>query len=92
MNIINAKRNMDIPFEFLDILPVLSKLIEKVLNLRIRKHIATFEILPDTQSGFTRNHGCVTALLGVTDDILRAVDNNQLTAVVLLDYFKAFVK
>ena len=74
----------------ISILPVLSKLIEKVLNLQIRKHLATFEILPDTQSGFRPNHGCATALLGVTDDILTAVDNNQLTAVVLLDYSKAF--
>ena len=83
------------PVEYKDlrpisILPILSKLIEKVLNMQIREHLDKFKILPPTQSGFRASHSCSTALLKVTDDILSATDKNKLTALILLDYSKAF--
>lgn len=74
----------------ISILPVLSKLIEKILNAQIREHLNKFDILPETQSGFRPNHSCATALLKVTDDVLSATDNNELTVLILLDYSKAF--
>lgn len=74
----------------ISILPILSKLLEKVLNLQIQNHLKENNILPDIQSGFRPNHGCSTALLKVIDDILSARDTNKPTALVLLDYSKAF--
>ena len=74
----------------ISMLSVLSKLLEYVLNGQMRAYLSDFNILPDNQSGFRPNHGCVTALLKVTDDILSASDNNKLSALVLLDYSKAF--
>lgn len=74
----------------ISILSVLSKICEKVLHAQLCKHLELFQILPDTQSGFRKNYGCATALLEVTDDILRSTDTGNLTALVLLDYTKAF--
>ena len=45
---------------------------------------------PETQSGFRSGHSCSTALLNVTDSILRALDEGLCTILVLLDYSKAF--
>ena len=60
------------------------------MNNQIKCHLQNNDILPPNQSGFRSNHSCSTALLKVTDDILSVSDNKKLTALVLLDYSKAF--
>lgn len=47
-------------------------------------------MLPCTHFGFRAGYGCSKALLGVYDDILRAIDVGKLTTFILLDYLKAF--
>lgn len=74
----------------ISILPVMSKILEKILNIQIRRYITEFNILPDNQSGFRAQHSCTTALLNVTDDIIAASDTGKVTALILLDYSKAF--
>lgn len=74
----------------ISILPTLSKIVERILEWQIREYIADKGILPDVQSGFRKHHSCTTALTKVTDDILTAIDHGELTALVLLDYSKAF--
>lgn len=85
------------PSEFSDlrpisILPALSKVFEKIVNQQMRAHLDANGLLPDFQSGFRPQHGCISGLLKVTDDILEAADKGLLTALVLLDYSKAFDK
>lgn len=46
--------------------------------------------LPAHQSSFRKRYSCTTALINITDDIIRATDSGMLTALVLLDYSKAF--
>ena len=58
----------------ISILPILCKLLEKVLNMQIQNHFEGNNVLPDIQSGFRPNHGCGAALLKVVDDILSARD------------------
>lgn len=74
----------------ISILPVLSKLLEKIMNCQIREHINMYNILPLYQSGFRAGHSCTTALLGVMDDIITDIDSGKTTALILLDYSKAF--
>lgn len=74
----------------ISILPCLSKLIEKIMEIQMKDFIEKNNILPSIQSGFRQGYSCATALLHVTDDIIRATDNGQSTALVLLDYSKAF--
>lgn len=74
----------------ISILPCLSKILEKVLVAQIQQHLDDQGILPKTQSGFRRGYSCTTSLLNITDDILRAADDNRLSIMVLLDFSKAF--
>lgn len=74
----------------ISILPTFSKLLESILNAQLREYLGKNNILPVHQSGFRPQHSCTTALLHITDDILRANDEGKLTLLVLLDYSKAF--
>lgn len=85
----------DIPTQLKDlrpisILPALSKVLEKAVSLQIKVHLEIYNILPQFQSGFRANHSCTTAVAHITDDIIKATDNEMLTALILLDYTKAF--
>nr|CAI5833419.1 unnamed protein product [Callosobruchus analis]CAI5834750.1 unnamed protein product [Callosobruchus analis]CAI5835567.1 unnamed protein product [Callosobruchus analis]CAI5840243.1 unnamed protein product [Callosobruchus analis] len=72
------------------ILPVLSKLIEKVIALQLMEYVECKRILPDVQSGFRKKHSCSTALLQIIDDVLAARDIGEFTVLILLDFTRAF--
>lgn len=74
----------------ISILPTLSKILEHIMNNQIRAYLDVNSLFPSFQYGFRKGYGCVTALLNVTDDIIRATDDDLLTVLVLLDYSKAF--
>ena len=83
------------PTEFKDlrpisILPTLSKVLEREVESQLREHVTKYDLLPDTQSGFRPLHSCETALLNITDDILRGTDEKKVTALILIDFSKAF--
>lgn len=72
------------------ILPVLSKVLERVVMKQILEYLDSCNIIPKFQSGFRRGHGTETALLNVTDDISEASDMGLSSILVLLDYTRAF--
>nr|XP_022910667.1 uncharacterized protein LOC111421719 [Onthophagus taurus] len=74
----------------ISILPVISKILEKIIADRLREHLDKFNILPMRQSGFRKGYSCTAALLDVTDDIVREIDQKNVTILILLDYSKAF--
>lgn len=74
----------------ISILPTLSKILEKIMENQIRIFLNQFNILPLHQSGFRANHSCESALAHVTDDILRAADENKVSTLISLDFSKAF--
>lgn len=83
------------PKDFKDLRPIhiissLSKILEKAIYLQINNYISEHNLLPDHQSGFRSNFSCTTALMLICDDIINAVDRDELTALILLDYSKAF--
>lgn len=74
----------------ISILCLLSKLAEKIMNNQLKLYLDLHNILPANQSGFRKDFSCSTALLHVTDDILKATDEGKLTVLILLDFSKAF--
>lgn len=74
----------------ISILSALSKIVEKIAVSQIKFYLDKHAILPVNQSGFRAYHSCTTALLKLTDDIYAAMDNQKTTALVLLDFSKAF--
>lgn len=74
----------------ISILPILSKVFEKIIQQQLAHYVSDCGILPMNQSGFRPGYSCTTAMLSVTDDILKATDMGLVTLLVLLDYSKAF--
>lgn len=68
----------------------MSKLVEKIMEVQFKSYLDQSNILPVIQSGFRPGFSCTTALLHITDDIIRAADEGRITALVLLDFSKAF--
>lgn len=74
----------------ISILPALSKIMERIMFIQLNEHLDKYNILPNSQSGFRQNFSCATLLTNITDDIIRALDTDLVTILILLDYSKAF--
>ena len=71
-------------------LPYIGKLIEKAAIEQMDSHISANELHEPLQSAYRKNHSTETALIKVTNDILRALDKRQCVFLVLLDLSAAF--
>jgi len=74
----------------ISVLPTLSKVLEKIIDIQLRQYFDTYSILPTCQSGFRKYHSCTTALLNVSDDLLAGRDKGCVSILALLDFSKAF--
>ena len=74
----------------ISLLPVLSKVSEGLAHRQFADFLSANKKLAKTQSGNRKLHSTETALLCVTDDLLRAMDDKKVSVIVLLDMSKAF--
>ena len=71
-------------------LPVLSKLLERLVARQLLDYITAEGLMPALQSAYRRFHSAETAVLKVLADILRALDNGNVAVLTLLDLSAAF--
>lgn len=78
-------------------LPELSKILERLVHTKPSQHLDYHGLRDPRQAGFTPHHSIQSALLGVTDDIRRAIidlyatiDQRKSTTLLLFDFSKAF--
>ena len=71
-------------------LSFLSKLLEKVVQVRIQGFFDSNELMPEMQSAYRRFHSTETAVTKVFNDLLLAADAGQMSALCLLDLTAAF--
>lgn len=71
-------------------LPFISKILEKVVDVRIENHLKNNELHEVNQSAYRKFHSTETALLKVQNDILQSLDRNNVTILVMLDLSAAF--
>ena len=74
----------------ISLLPILSKVCEKVGSNQLMPYLLSHNRLAVNQSGNKQWHSTEKSLVKTTDIILKAIDDKKLTAVVLLDMSKAF--
>jgi hypothetical protein len=79
-----------VDFRPVSILNVLSKALEKVVHNQLYDFVTVNNILNPCQSGFRKHCSTKTALLKVSDDVRKAIDDRKITLLVLLDMSKAF--
>ena len=68
----------------------ISKIAEKVTFMQFAKHCDENKLLPAYQLACRKNHSCETSLVKLVDDLLWAVEEQLVTAVVILDLSAAF--
>jgi len=54
------------------------------------EYLSSTDLIPPLQSSYRQGHSTETVVLRVLSDILQAVDNGDLAALVLLDMSAAF--
>jgi hypothetical protein len=67
-----------------------SKIFEKVMYKRLYDHATHYKILANEQYGFKNNHSTHKAIYHLTNNILKALDDNQLVGGIFCDLTKAF--
>ncbi len=72
------------------ILPALSKVFERLVSRQMISFIEDLALFNSSISGFRKGHSTATTLLGIRDDIIRAMRRGEVTLMVLADYSKAF--
>lgn len=71
-------------------LTFVSKLIEKAVSIQFVNHLKENNLLEKFQSAYKPFHSTESALLRVSNDILRAIDNRLCVSLTLLDLSAAF--
>ena len=74
----------------ISVLPVLSKLFEKVLYHRVYSYLTEHNLIDKRQYGFRENHSTELAITTTYDELLRNFDNELITCSLFLDLSKAF--
>lgn len=72
------------------ILPFFGKVIEKVIETRLTKYLSKFNILSSCQFGFRHGHSAEMALIHLTDQLKKSIDDGFPVASVFIDLTKAF--
>ena len=85
-----SKDNFELTnFRPISVLPVLSKVLERIARDQLVSHLLKFNLLSDRQSGFCPQHSTQDVLVYVTDFWCKAIDESKFTAAAFLDVSKA---
>lgn len=74
----------------ISILPYISKIIEKVIHVRIMEHVSINNIICPNQFGFRKGYSTYMPLLILQDKIIRGFESNKINCGIYLDLRKAF--
>ena len=72
------------------LLPILSKILERAVYNQLVKYLEENRILHPSHHGFRKNHSTTTALLEMYSSWVEAVEQDKITAVIMLDMSAAF--
>lgn len=84
----NPVNNSD--FRPVSVLPILSKIYERLVLSQLVQCIDQNTLYKETVSGFRKEHSTAVILLKLKDDIPKAMKKGEITLAVFTDYSKAF--
>ena len=68
----------------------ISKIIERIVDMRLREHMARNNLLLDKNYGYEKNHSTEHLMIKVVNDLYESFDTNTPAVLVLLDLSAAF--
>ena len=74
----------------ISLLPLLSKLIEKIIHKRIYTYLDDYNLLDHRQGGFRPKYSTAKTCSHFVNDLYTAMNNNKFTIAVFIDAMKAF--
>ena len=74
----------------ISLLPILSKVCDRVAHYQLNSYLSINQRLSSKQMGNTKWNSTETSVNLTTDSILEGIDKKKLSAIVLLDFSKAF--
>ena len=74
----------------ISLLSIINKLLEKLMYARLISFINKHKVLYKYQFGFRKNHSTTLALIEITDNILKDLEEGKHTAGIFIDFKKAF--
>ena len=74
----------------ISVLPVFSKVLEKVIYKQMYTHLENLNIFYKHQYGFRKNHSTYMAIMQLVDHILASRDSGKFSVGIFLDLSKAF--
>ena len=77
-------------FRPISVLPVISKIVERVVQRQLYYYLSANHLLSSTQHGFRPRHSTETALTYISDEILAAFDSGKISLPCLIDLSKCF--
>ena len=70
--------------------PTICKLVERLVHDQLISYLRHYHLFSTDQHGFIENHSTCTALISITDEILRGMDRSEITFLTLIDLSRCF--
>ena len=86
----NGEKNILNNYRPVSVLPVFSKLFERVIYNRLIQFVNDNDLLYEFQFGFRKKHNTTLALITLIDKIVTGINDNEMTLGAFLDFSKAF--
>ena len=83
-------RKLMVNYRPISVLPVFSKILEKIMYKRLITYLENNNILSDKQYGFRERHSTYMALVELVDKVTEELDNKKFSVGIFVDLSKAF--
>ena len=86
------KGSNDIPGNYrpISVLPLISKILERIVNNRLVTYLNKYNLLYKHQYGFREKHSAKLSLINLLNNLTQQIDQGKTTIGIFLDFAKAF--
>ena len=86
----SGEKNIVSNYRPISVLPLFSKILERIMYNRVYTHVSSHNLLYDKQFGFQNKCSTEHAILQLTKELHESCDKNEFTLGVFVDLSKAF--